>query len=133
MSQENVEIAKKAIDAFSRRDVEACAELVTTDFELVPALAAAIESEIFRGREGIEAYFGSVSDAYEETSLHGEEFRDLGGSLLVVFEIEARGRGSGVPIAGREIAVVDFRDGKISRIRGYFNNGEALRAAGLSE
>jgi len=131
MSQ-NVEIVKRTIDAFNRRDVEGCAALVTADFEWVPALAE-IESEIFRGREGIEAYFGSLSDAWGEWHLHGEEFRDLGGSLLVVIRMEARGRGSGAPVAGRQTVIFDLRDGEISRIRAYFDHGEALRGAGLTE
>jgi ketosteroid isomerase-like protein len=126
------EIVKRTIDAFNRRDVDACAALVTADFEWVPALAA-IESEIFSGRDGIETYFGSLSDAWGETSPHGEDFRDLRRSLFVVIEIEARGTGSGVPIAGPQTAIFDFRDGNISRIRAHFDHGEALRAAGLAE
>jgi hypothetical protein len=30
-------------------------------------------------------------------------------------------------------AIVDFRDGKVSRIRGHLDHDEALRAAGLSD
>jgi len=132
MSAEKVEVVKRTIDAFNLRDVEACAALVTADFEWAPALAE-IESEIFRGREGIETYFGSLTDAWDEWRLHGEEFRDLGGSLLVVLRMEARGRGSGAPVAGRQTVIFDFRGGKISHIRAYFDHGEALRAAGLTE
>jgi ketosteroid isomerase-like protein len=38
MSQENVEIAKRLIDAYNRRDLDAYDDLYTPDFERFPAL-----------------------------------------------------------------------------------------------
>jgi ketosteroid isomerase-like protein len=38
MSRENVEIVERALDAFSRRDVDVAAGLATTDFEWFPAM-----------------------------------------------------------------------------------------------
>jgi len=38
-----------------------------------------------------------------------------------------------VPVDSSLGMVFDFRDGLISRIRGYLDHGEALRAAGLSD
>ena len=51
MSQENVEIVKRGIDAFNRRDLDGLAELSTPDAEWVTSMGA-IEAETFRGREG---------------------------------------------------------------------------------
>ena len=76
MSQANVEIAKEAIDAFNRRDVDAFMEFTTSDFELFPALAGAVEGGSFRGREGMEAYFEASKDTWEELRLIAEEIRD---------------------------------------------------------
>jgi ketosteroid isomerase-like protein len=45
----------------------------------------------------------------------------------------ARGKGSGATVDAPTAAILDFRDGEISRIRLYLDQGEALRAAGLSE
>jgi ketosteroid isomerase-like protein len=42
-------------------------------------------------------------------------------------------RGSGVRVEAPLGAVFEFRDGKISRMRAFLDQGEALRAAGLSE
>lgn len=64
MSQENVEIAKRCIDAFNASDVDAFNALATPDFEWSPSMVA-IEGEVFRGSEGIRRYFASLSNAWE--------------------------------------------------------------------
>jgi ketosteroid isomerase-like protein len=43
-----------------------------------------------------------------------------------------RGKGSGVTVDAPTAAILDFHEGKVSRIRLYLDPGEALRAAGLS-
>ena len=53
--------------------------------------------------------------------------------MLVLGRTEGRGRGSGVPVDAPYAAIYDFRDGKISRARGFLDHDEALRAAGLTE
>jgi ketosteroid isomerase-like protein len=119
MSQENMEIVKRSIDAHNRRDLDAYAELITPDYELLPAMTG-FTGVSFRGREGMEKYF--------------EEFRDLDGErMLVVTRLEGRGKGSGVPVAAVHAVIFDFRDGKISRIQSFLDHDEALRAADLSE
>ena len=135
MSQANVEIVKRGIDAFNRRDVEALADVVTPDFEWFPALPSTVEGERFsgyHGREGIETYFEDVRVTWEGLRVLGNEFRDRGDSVLVLGRADGRGRGSGVEVDIPLGIVYDFRDGKISRVRTYLDHDEALRAAGLS-
>jgi ketosteroid isomerase-like protein len=132
MSQANVEIAKRAVDAVNRRDVDAFMEFTTSEFELVLALAGAVEGGSFRGREGMEAYFEASKDTWGELRLIVQEIRDLGDRVLWLGQAVGLGSGSGVPVTAPLGAIQDFRDGKISRIRAYLDHGEALRAAGLS-
>jgi ketosteroid isomerase-like protein len=132
MSQENVEIAKRLMDAFNERDLDTFAEITTPDFEWTTSMTA-VEGEIFRGREGIETYFGRMRDAWDEFRALASEFRDLGDRVLWLGRLEGRGRGSGVPVTAPLDILFDFRGGKISRIRSYLDHGEALRAAGLTE
>ena len=128
-----MEIVERGIHAFNDRAVDVLAMLVTRDFELVPAMMGVLEGASFRGREGVERYLGELDDSFEYLRLTGEEFRDLGDSVIVVFRVEARGRGSGVSVTAQQTAIYDFRDGKISCGRVFLDHGEALRAAGLTE
>jgi ketosteroid isomerase-like protein len=132
MSRENVEVATRAIDAFNGTDVDAFAALTTPDFEWSPSMVA-IEGETFRGREGIERYFGSLGNAWEKFHIHRERFRDPEDVVVMLGRLEGHGKGSGVPVGASLGMVFDFRGGAISRIRGYLDHAEALRAAGLAE
>jgi ketosteroid isomerase-like protein len=108
-------------------------DLCTPDFEWFPALMGIIEGESFQGREGLARYYEVVSDTWEEFRVAGEEFRDLGESVLTRIRVEGRGKGGRVPVVGHQTLICDFRDERISRVRTYLDHGEALRAAGLSQ
>ncbi|HWW90803.1 MAG TPA: nuclear transport factor 2 family protein [Solirubrobacteraceae bacterium] len=133
MGATNVEIVKRAADAFNERDVDTFMAITTPDFEWFPAMDRLLEGGSYRGREGIEAYFEVVSGTWEEFQLLPDEFRDLGDRVLWLGRVEARGRSSGVRVDTPLGAIAEFRDGKMSRIRAYLDHDEALRAAGHSE
>src|ERR1044071_278598 len=133
MSQENVEVAKRGLDAFNRRDIEAGVAVVTADFEWFPAMAEAVEGGVYRGREGIEAYFADLGETWEELRILPERFQDLGDRVLVLGHIEGRGMGSGVPVDAPIGLVYELRGGSISRARGYLDHAAALKALGLEE
>ena len=132
MPQENVEIATQAIAAFNGREIDAFAALTTDDFEWSPSMAA-IEGKTFQGREGIDTYFARLEEAWETFQIHRERFSDSAEAVVMLGRLEGRGKGSGVPVDSSLGMVFDFRDGAISRIRGYLDHAEAMRAAGLSE
>ena len=129
MSQENVEIATQAIGAFNGGNVGAFAALTTQDFEWSPSMVA-IEGEIYRGRSGIETYFGTLGAAWEKFQILREGFRDLGDVVVMLGRLEGRGKGSGAPVDSPLGMVFDLRDGAIARIRGYLDHAEALEAVG---
>ena len=45
--------------------IDAFAEITTPDFEWTTSMAA-VENEVFWGREGIDTYFARVRDAWDE-------------------------------------------------------------------
>jgi hypothetical protein len=128
MSQENVEVVKLAVDAFSRGDADKFAALVTADLEWVTGLGA-IEGEVFHGHEGVATYFGRLGSAWDEFHFLAEEYRDLGDTVLVLGRLEGRGRGGGVPVDSPVGAVWDLRSGKISRLRAYLDHDKAIEVA----
>ena len=131
MSKANVEIAKRSVDAFNRRDVDALLDLATPDCVLSSQLLDA--SADFRGREGLESFFAMLSESWEEFRSVIEDYRDLGDEVLMLGRNRARGKGSGAPVDAPTAAICSFHDGKVSRIRLYLDQSEALRAVVLSE
>ena len=133
MSQDNVQVATRVFDAHNRRDLDAYMELTAEDYEMLLAVAGAIEAGGIRGRESVRRYFEMLGETWEEFRLVIEEYRDLGDCVLALGRTEGRGRGSGGPVDSSYGAVADVRDGKMWRSRGYLDHGEASRAADLAE
>ncbi len=134
MSQENVELAKRAIaiyntDAAVRKYDDT---LVTDDFEWTTAMAG-VENEAMRGSEAVEGYYASLESAWESVRVFGGEFRDLGDRVLWLGQMEGQGRSSGAVIRSPAASLYEFRDGRISRLRSFLDHAEALRAVGLEE
>jgi ketosteroid isomerase-like protein len=121
-----VEIIERVIDTMNRRDLDAHDELAAPDFEWFPAMPGTVEGGSYRGREESETYLAD----YEVVR---EEYRDLGDRVVVLGRLQARGRGSGVQVNSAAGLVFQLQGGKISRVRGYLDHGEALRVAGLTE
>ena len=134
MPQDKVEVAKRALDANNRRDVDGLfVELVTPDFLWESALAGGLDGGSYRGREGVERFAAALSEVWEEVQLIAEEFRDLGDRVLVLGRQVGRGKGSGAQVDAPLAAIFDFRGDRIWRSRGYVDRAEGIRAAGLSE
>jgi len=133
VSQKNVAVIRRGIDAFNRRDVDLLAELTTADFEWFPALPGAVEAESYRGRAGMDTYFAEISGTWEELRILVYDVRDLGDGAVVLGRTEGRGRASGVELEAPIGIVYEFRCGKVSRVRAYLDHDTALKAVGLEE
>jgi len=136
VSQENVESGKRAIETFTRRDLDAYDDLYAPDLEWFPAGPLALQGEGYagyRGREGLETYGRDSRVMWEQIRTVEQEFRDLGERVLMLGRLDVRVRSSGVTLDSPIGVIFDFRDGKISRMRAYLDHDEALQAAGLEE
>ena len=135
MPRDKVDVARRANDAFNRRDVDGLfAELATPDFEYYPAIVRALDGGGgYRGRAGVEKYAADIRENWEELQALPGEFRDLGDRVLVLGRMKGRGKSSGVPVDQPFANILDFRGDRIWRSRVYLDHAEGLRAAGLSE
>lgn len=132
MSQEDVEVVERLIDAFNAKDLDLFAELTAPDFEWSPSMVA-IEGEVFVGRAGIETYFGRMSDGWDSFRLEDGVLSDLGNRVHWSGRLEGRGRISGALISEPLDILYGLRDGKISSMRSFLDHDEAVRAMGLEE
>ena len=133
MSQENVEVVKRTIEAANRRDIEAVLEEADPQVEWPhPGFHVALggEATVYRGHEGVRKV---LQDLFDEVEVLVSEIRDFGDRIVVIGALRGRGAESGADVTTPWGAVVDFKDGKAIRLSDYLNPNEALEAAGLSE
>ena len=133
MSQENVERARKFVAAYNRRDVPLLAGMSTDDHEFRPLTAGTLESTVYRGHKGIATYFRDTEATWQAIRMEPREFRDLGGSILVVATLHGRGRTSGVDVELPFFGVLTLRGDKFAAVRAFATEEEALEAVGLRE
>ncbi len=135
MSQENVEAFKRTVEAGNRRDIDAVVEELDPEVEWHPALLASLEggATVYRGREGVREWFRDVYEDLGEIHQEYEEIRDLGGRVIAIGHIRTRGKASGAETESPIAYVVEYKNGKATRIQSYLDPQEALEAAGLSE
>jgi ketosteroid isomerase-like protein len=133
MSQENVEVVRSLFAAFARRDLEAAARVLHPEVEIRPAIVGGLEKVVYRGLDGNRQFWAGIDAAWTEFRIQPEEFRDLGGEVLVLGRVFARAPGSGIVLNEASAWIAAVRRGQIVRFRSFSNQPEALEASGLSE
>src|SRR5215216_4533244 len=131
MSQENVEIVRRIVDAIRDRRWEEATRQLGPDIELHGTAGGLTEGSVWRGPEQIRDFFEQDAEAWDERRLEAEQFIDADDCVVVLLHEFRRGKGSGVETETDTAMVYEVRDGRVVRIQGYMDRGEALGAAGL--
>jgi len=133
MSQENVELLRRGIDAWNKRLVDVWLDYAAPEIEWMPAGPAAVEQTIYRGYDEVRAGVSAAWETWDVFDLQESEVRDLGDSTLWLGRVKMRGRTSGVEL-DQEFAIRSVvRDGKITLVHTYLSWREGLEAVGLKE
>jgi ketosteroid isomerase-like protein len=133
MSDQNVEIIRRASAALDEEGVEALLAYVHPDFEVTTPPSLASEPDTYRGHDGLRRWFGGFSDGLEDVSLEGLAFTPAGDKVLVHTVLRARGRTTGIEVEQQAFILWTLRDGLVSKGEAFAERGPALEAAGLSE
>jgi ketosteroid isomerase-like protein len=131
MSQENVELMKRAIDAVNRRDLDAFLSLMDDDVEIVSRIVA-IEGGLY-GHEGARSWWQNWLGVWPDYQIEIVEVRDLGDVTLTAFRARAHGAGSQAPFDDTAWQLGRFRGGKCVFWQVFASRNEAFEAAGVSE
>ncbi len=132
MSQENVEIALAAVDAWSRGDRESWMALWDEEAEFY-SLRAQLEGEAYWGHEGMERFLSELAEDWEGVRFEIDETRDPGEQVVGIGRFRARGRASGVDLNVPLGIFTRVRRGKIFYARLFSEPAAALEAAGRRE
>ena len=132
MSQD-LENIRRGYEALSRLDLDAWLGDVCVDAEL-HEIAEMPDTAVYRGHDELRRWVESRTEAIESWQWTPEEFiHEAGDTVLIRVRLNARGRGSGLPIEGVVFHVIEMKDAKLARVRGFLNREKALEAVGLSE
>jgi ketosteroid isomerase-like protein len=132
MSQDNVEIVRRAMQAFSRRDLDAATRDAHPDVELDWSRSRGVEAGIYRGRDATRVFWSTFLETWDRIDVVPEEFIERGDFVVVLDRTRLWGR-DGIEVAARNVGVVRLRDGLILQWRLCRDRAEALDAAGLEE
>jgi uncharacterized protein len=131
MSEENLDLVRRAHEALRAGGVEALLEFIHPEFEGEAPPSLSVEPDVYRGRAGIRRYFDSFYDAVDEVRFEPEEFIDAGDHVVIPMQIVVKGRGSGIETGLRMTQVWTIREGMVVRIYPYVDKETALEAVGL--
>ena len=133
MSQENVEIMRKGMDAWNQHDAALWLSYAAPDVEWMPAGPAAVERTVYRGRDEVASGFAAVWQTWDLFQFEEDQVRDLGDSVLWLGRVKMRGGASQLDL-DQEFAVHSrLQDGQVITVRAFLGWREALEAVGLRE
>ena len=131
MSQENVKLLHRAIDAFDRRDIDAFLALMEPEVEFTPLLVA-MEGG-YHGHDGIRRWLGHLVDFLPDIVLDVATVRDLGDLTVATGRMRGRAAGSDTPLDQALWTAAEWRDGKCLWWGTYDTETEAVQAVRLRE
>jgi ketosteroid isomerase-like protein len=132
MSQENVEIHRRGLDAFNERDLDSFLALADPEVEFRSRLLA-VEGGSYHGLEGARHWWESLLAAFPDFQIEALEIRGAGDYTIAKLHNRGHGGGSDAPFEEVLWQVGKWRDGKIVSWQMHGSEAEALEAAGLSE
>jgi ketosteroid isomerase-like protein len=131
MSQENLEMVRAVIDAFSRGDWESALKDTAPDVELDLSRALGPQRGVYRGEE-VQRALGDFYEGWQSVRIEPPELIEVGEHVVVPWAAHFVGR-DGIEVQARVTWTYTFRDGAIAHVCLYQDEQEALEAVGLSE
>ncbi len=129
MSRENVELVRRAYEAFDS-DLEALLRLLDSAIEWVSP-SDAIEPGVRRGHQGVRDAFAATAMAWADPTHTPHEFVEAGQKVLVPVTFRGHGRGSGMDAERPEFHVWTVSEGSIVRFEWFYQRERAVKAAGV--
>ena len=132
MSERNVELNRRWIEAFNSRDIEAVIALCDPSVELHSAFAA-IGGGTYNGHDGMRRYFRDYEDAWgAEIRVQPEAYFDLGEHTILFYVMRGRGQHSGADVEMGLTQVARWRDDLLVYFKSYRQREDALSDLGVS-
>jgi ketosteroid isomerase-like protein len=114
MSEENVEIVQRSLDAYNRRDFEAVRAISDPELEVDWSASRGLEVGVYRGVEDVLRFYRTFLDTFERVEIEPERFIESGDSVVVPNTAHIRGR-DGIETVARSAFVFEICAGLPNR------------------
>jgi ketosteroid isomerase-like protein len=129
VSQENVKIVRRLLEACNRREFDAMLETGDPEIDIVTLMGGT-----YRGHAGWRLLVEQMAEEVSGFQFVPEDLIDVGRDRVVaVTRWVGTGRTSGIALSQTIGLVYTFRDGLVVRQESFRNRAEALKAVGLEE
>jgi ketosteroid isomerase-like protein len=137
VSQENVEIARQAHEAFSHPrldgfDLDRFYRYADPDLVIDWSRSDGVEAGIYGGEAETRRFWSTFFEVFDRVVVEPLEFIEHGDQVVVPHHLHASGR-DGLTVDARAVVVLTFSEGRIVELRLYQERAEALKAVGLEE
>ena len=125
MSQENVEIVRRACAALTAGDIDRLVTLCHEAFDLDMS-DRVFNPTRYRGHDGMRRFYVEVHEPWEHYVWDVQELQDRGDVIVALVRARGRGRGSGLEVDREAAMIWTVRAGKASGLCGSFASAKPL-------
>ena len=131
MSEENLELMRKAVDAWNRGDLDEWASYLSDDVVWVP-LAENAQNKPVRGKGPTVDFVRDWIEPWKAYTIEIHRLIDAGDAVAMMTPQ------TGIDESGTEVTIEMhaagfIRDGRFTEMRWFLSEADALQAAGVSE
>jgi ketosteroid isomerase-like protein len=136
MSQENVEIVRRVLDAFNQRASDRTTEGDRSVFDpdvVLDTTTSAFDGGVYHGHDGLREGLSQVLGMWERQHYEPQEFIPVGESHVVVpIRIVSVGRDE-IETVAHAALVYTLSNGRITHLKTFQSKADALKALRLAE
>ena len=130
MSEENVELVRRSIDAFSRGDLDGLLEYYAPDAVVDWSNSIGFDAGVFRGQGEIRAFMERFHEGFDEIRIELlDDPVEVEDGLVVVENVSYSHGRDGIVVQARSTFLITIRDGEHTSLTLYQTKQEALEAA----
>ena len=133
MSEQNVELHRRANAAFNTRDIEEYVACCDPQIELHSAVTVP-GGAVYYGHAGVRRWHRDIEDAFgDQIRVEPEAYFDVGEHTISFHSLHGRGQQSGADVATPAAHVCRWRDGRMVYFKGYVHREDAFNDLGVSQ
>jgi ketosteroid isomerase-like protein len=126
--EETIDLVRRGLDAFNRRDLTTALALWRSDGEIDWSRSQGPLKGIHRGHQGLEAFWMEFWSAFEEIEVEIHELTQIDSRVVVVNTAHLRGR-DGIEVTATSTFLYTVEDGFLVRLEMFQEQAEAVEAA----